>query len=542
MQSLLVTLLAWQGVQAGNATPKVEEPTIVQDSGDSTAAMISATPIRLPLGASDGPFHLHVSISDDATARVTGDKARLEVIPAVEVGAAEVVFDGASAYSARGPSGVDFIFRGTVTGLAPGTTEMRWAKLTAGTYEQFVEFTLTSAVADTQKWSIAPPAGHILMKRGDRIPLLLTTGTAPVRGLAVAWSSLTEESTKARLEASDLRLCDADSAECNPPGTLSSGQVHDLFLDLPGLDERGTFTGSVGLSATGFREPIFVPIHIDSTFEPPVVGFLVGALAILAGVALSWYGSAVLRHRTRRTRMLIPVARLRDAFTKTKRDAHDAAEAARIILPGFSHQVAVLLQGLSEQELTSRGFLPSVWPPAFEPESGGDGLQDYVTEASAFLARLVIIKDGIVEAIKLLDGANLSEVRSAIQKLDDAARNVDPSEELAQLQARVDAIVDALRPLSAQGVSAARAKRSEIERIHTSLGALNMQAWFLWMAVTVVTGVLTLVMSDPGFGIARDFFVCFAWGLGVQTTGLLLPQLSRDEIGQTIGVTIPKSD
>ena len=265
-----------------------------------------------------------------------------------------------------------------------------------------------------------------------------------------------------------------------------------------------------------------------------------GALAILVGIALSWYGSAVLRHRIQRRRMQIPIARLRDALSETKRDAHEAADAIRIGLPGFSRQVAVALRGLSEQELVSRGILPSGWPPAFEPVSVGDGLQDYLTEASAFLKRLVMIKEGIVEAVSLRDGACLADVQAAVRNLDKAAENLNPTEDIAHLQARVDAIVDALRPMSAQGVSAVRARRFDVERIQTSLGALNMQAWFLWMAVTVVTGVITLVLSDPGFGIARDFWVCFAWGLGIQTTGLLLPQLFRDEIGQSIGVTIPK--
>ena len=59
------------------------------------------------------------------------------------------------------------------------------------------------------------------------------------------------------------------------------------------------------------------------------------------------------------------------------------------------------------------------------------------------------------------------------------------------------------------------------------------------MVITVGVGVAALIMSDPGFGTRLDLLKCLFWGLGVQTAGQQLQQLTPATVRTAFGVSVP---
>ena len=143
-------------------------------------------------------------------------------------------------------------------------------------------------------------------------------------------------------------------------------------------------------------------------------------------------------------------------------------------------------------------------------------------------------------------------IDAAIQKLDDASESVKTAETatvlvnatIEALNAEIATLPPAREPRIASVPDSERDRAASrpptVQQLNVDLRLLGLSMWVVWGLVTWVVGIGALLATNYGFGVGADYIKCFLWGLGVQTAGQQLQQLTPSSVSTAFSVTLPK--
>ena len=435
-----------------------------------------------------------------------------------------------------------------VSGLTLNAALSRYARVKLGQNATVFGYTLTNRPSSIVDFAVtAKPVWNV---RGNNPPMdiVVQAHDQPVIGLQIAQSTLIEQSVGTQIGASSLQLCSeppvADS--CKEPLPIAAQTNRTVYLSVKDADlSNGVFKGSVSFTADGRSEP--KPVEIVLKSSSWCAGFF-GLIIIVVGVVGAWFVNVYGRLVVLRLSALEAAATVRESLDSLLTDVTDFEKQTNISLPKLKTCLQARASELTVKSLET--VLPST--NAYYKQFDDTALKATLSKGTTALdIYTVIVKQGINRILgywKSANVANQQAVASAASALDvgdvldaSTARTlVDGA--VKQAASAATRTVGALAALGSGGGGAPVPKAAELSShtILVRLGKVNFALWAAYIALVVISGAVTLIFLNPGFGTLLDFVYCLFWGFGLPTTLDKLQQLTVAGVSSSLSVSVPK--
>jgi hypothetical protein len=402
-----------------------------------------------------------------------------------------------------------------VKGLPKAASQERVFLISYGELQEEHPYTLSNTRATPFAWSLkAAPDWNVGTTNALRVAVRV--GDVTATRVTLQQAELTSDDKLKRTLGTDLfMLCDAATDPCTPPGSLSPGQAHALYLRprTPPLP-AGVYKGNVSIGATEKTEHELLAVTL---YSPLRDGALLGILALSGGVLLSLVLLTVRSWmQNQREKEVIALLRKRLDATVVEFEALPAnlKQAAR---SWRSTADTLTAEILAVTDLVRKPY----------PSVNDDEVASFETFKSAIEARAAtavflrrLVRDGLQKVAAIQE-----EFPEHPNHTETAARQIAAIDPAEDVPVRIRTILETLEA-AVQPVADPRA------RFRIVLAAA-------WALISVLTGFVLLVLQNPGFGTELDFLYCFLWALGVSAIGQSATNLTPAGIAGSIGVKLP---
>jgi hypothetical protein len=449
----------------------------------------------------------------------------------------------------RGKTSRAWLVRVTVEGLTPRTSQRRYLRLSLGTLESVVAYTLSDVVPATFTWTVTEPTSPWLVWRGiaestRATGVTVTTADGTATGLRLAHASLRDAAASHEIGLGDLELCGTDSGECGSPSPVDPQSNRTFWLRLKTWP-HGKYTGTVALAVDERPElkTVNVNVHASSWMA---VAF--GLLLLALGTAVGWSVNVWARGRVARLEAQMAAAAVSDRAAALARGLDEAPHELKGRTATMRRVLVGVQESLTVESLDKAKLLHPVVPWALRTATDTAALlKDHLTAKSNVLAGLQILLDkGLrpwwVRWLRAAEGSSdRAHLAEAIERLD--AQSVDAGDETKAAEILRTVAAQLASDLGQQGDAAGRAPEPRAERdlLTWQMTRVQEYAWLVWGLVTVLTGAAALVLPNAGFGTAQDLLLCFFWGMGLPVAVDRLQSLGPGGVASSIGVTLPKA-
>lgn len=387
--------------------------------------------------------------------------------------------------------------------------------------------------------TIKPPPSRLVLIANDRTSFAISS-SQEAKNLHVIHSSLQDQSTGVQLAPSWLHVCLPDAAECSGFVDLPAGTSTRVDLQVDrNLPVRGVFAGTVTLGVDAHPEMSSFDLTVLATSTCSRVA---GAALILLGIVLSLFVSLFLRQQAQRADLLVPASELGEVLVSARERVERIRATTGQDLPRTKARLSQLLTDLSPRTLEQRGWLPPLIPSPFRAASDTSSTyRQFLADQALRVAAVLEVVEGEVRAADRF-AAHAVAVQTALSALDALANTVQTVDEArAGIGPIMTTLNAALAPPPVPALAPAPpAAPPTVRELRVQLSRLNASMWLVWAGLTWLVGLMSLVITNDGFGITLDYFKCFFWGLGVQIAGQQLQQLAPTTITTAFNVSIPK--
>ncbi|HVT58615.1 MAG TPA: hypothetical protein VHR45_09455 [Thermoanaerobaculia bacterium] len=529
----------------GKLAPALLLPLLLLQPGRGMATILSLVDpiVSLPSSLSDGQSTLRLRAE-----AISGPVSAKGLPPALADNGPVVTvkFTVLQEVATSIPQTREWYVRTDVSHLPPKTTQARVAEVEFAGVHTTLSYTLTNQLVAPFTWSPKPTlATWSLSTR--RIGLGIVQG--PANDVKIRFCQLVEQSTKELLDCRRFHLCREVGGKCGGELRLGYGP-NSIFLKMDDdFHPVGNFRGSVQVTALEKPDGESLALDIYGTTRWRAV---YGVVVVAFGVGLAWAISVFARARIDRDQALIPAVLLSATLDKLLATLRQVPPQWSANVASTADAVHKLQDGLTEQYLDGQGWLPprvpSPYPSIYSNTNYNQYLQK-VTEHANMLG--VIINNGMAKAwglykpgMSAAQGQTIANELKALDGLD--ARITPPSQ--AQAQQEVEKVMAQLAAALA-GPPNALAKPSSgqpamqpptYRTLSFQVARLTWMIWLVLFLITVVTGYAALIQSKAGFGLARDYLVCFLWGLGLPVASLQLSALVPSSVSTALHLSILK--
>lgn len=391
------------------------------------------------------------------------------------------------------------------------------------------------------------------------------TADFAARDFRLVQSALQAEDTRHRLGPQDFVLCTppCESGEHwsdrvrLPAKQTVPVQMKLVTRPLDNAYAEGTYTGALTFAAANSETKTtgVITLYLSNPIRKAL-----GVLLIIAGVLLGWIVSSYAPSRAAHLEALAPAVRLADAVRALARRVSRAAENGGPGFPTLSTTLGELEQQLKSAYLVSRDFLPRSFPQAYGNNLKAEEYAAHLTAVGGSVERLHVLVQAGVEALQevwseaMANAALKVEAEKARDGLDAlATATLSPDEMQTQVQSEMQALWDAINHqqqaagVKLTGFASGTATRRTAppltsEGLSAQLTQLDYAVWWIWLAITVVTGWATLILNEPGFGTPQDLLFCLLWGIGLPVGMDKLKELKPADVATRLKVQVPKTD
>lgn len=411
-----------------------------------------------------------------------------------------------------------------------------------------------STRANSATWSVqGPPGGRWTLRSGRDYEVIVTAGDQPLQNLMLVGSTLQNTETGARIGVRAIKLCVVEGASgerrdttgaCTAVAKIDSTKSAPVVLRIhPDTSvEAGVYTGDLSFAAEGGEgvKPLALRVENTSTGR-----WILGGLAIAAGVLLSWLLTVFLRQRAARAAAELPAAQLRDAVRELRPQATAATELTGVELPGLLTQLADREEALSIAALEANGLPPKIANPFSAQQDGTEAYQRYLTDQGGRIrALVVIVRVGVGTAVAMWPAGNHARITQALRELDALAAQ-QPTPEQAEVRVReiLAGIPDpaaAVRDFDHGRAAGSAAELPPAREVMVQLQRISLTGWSISLVLTVLVGLVVLVITNHGFGTLLDYVKCVFWGMGLPFVTQQIQQLSPTSVYSTLKLTLPK--
>lgn len=368
-------------------------------------------------------------------------------------------------------------------------------------------------------WAIKAPPQHWVSRTAKVTSFAASADSTAVRNVRLVHSTLQEQSTRQRLDASQLKLCAAGDTVCAAPIDIARKSVRRLELRAgPGFPRAGTYTGSVYFAAdssTGMQQ---ADLTVLATSRTAKAG---GALAILLGIACAWLFSVFLRNAAIRAQVKMQAGQILEEVTRIRNLLPEVEAVRGSELHAMRRRLDAVQAQFEMGRLESETYVPGRIPPAFAAAPGPEKFQALVVATEKVLAGLDTLVAAMSHIVRMWPRLHPlpDPAHEALNDLDHAAATVADAE---TAQAVAKAAIAHAQSEAKTDLHAGGPVRPEFPTIRE--GRVQMQSvsswgWALWALLTWTAGVFTLIAGNFAFGLEVDYFKCFFWGLGIQVAG-----------------------
>ena len=423
------------------------------------------------------------------------------------------------------------------------------------TLSDVLSYTITNLLP-TVDADVSPGSDTIFLQQSRDTDFTVNVKGRPLRGLAVCQAALVDTNTGNHLQGEYLGMYLAGpDAEANPQVrspylTLTAASTKVRLFVLPAFQDKGVFTGTVGLCSASKATVTTLKLTVNSS---SCAAKIAGAFLVLAGIGLYVLVTVVLKQRSRQLTALLPASRLVEALNGLRNSAKQVAHRAGVELPVLlgdgkvEHSLQSLISQLSVATLREAGYLPPLLTNPFQPPDVGTVYQQYLQNISAQeLNDAIIVGDGFQRVMYLWKHLDEKSACVALTELDQLALEADSSSD--PMRPKVDALVSGIaprRPESAKMLlvahdyfGASGGTPPSVHEITVQLDYVSGIGWIIWALLTFLFGCGVLILSNHGFGTWQDLFKCFLWGLGIQAAGQGLQALTPSSTASTFSLQI----
>jgi hypothetical protein len=184
-----------------------------------------------------------------------------------------------------------------------------------------------------------------------------------------------------------------------------------------------------------------------------------------------------------------------------------------------------------------------------------DDYKQFLAQAAARIALLtLIVEDGLVEVWRKLPTALTDPAKQAIRAASQAldlkgAEDPPPAsrDAINFIQSTLKTLDDSLRvaqpppPDQPEPPPRAAIMPPSFEQLSIEIRDLSGIAWLVFGGLAVAVGAYVLIISNLGFGVPSDYFVCLFWGFGLPVGGQQLAQSTVGSVGSILGISLPKT-
>jgi hypothetical protein len=429
-------------------------------------------------------------------------------------------------------------FAVTVTGLSPANAMQQRYAIVEYTDKktQTIPYFLTNQPPSAFAWTISKPPDPWV--HSDWLPsvgctaLTVTPKDSPATGLTISSANLVEQVTKQAITAGDLRLCRNEQCTGSDSIDLPPNTPTRLHLCTTSAF-HGNFHGTVALASLQRPDGDTILQNIDlSSFLLKILG----VIAIGVGVFLAWWSKVWARARLERDQALMPAVVMRTQLRTLQQVLCQLRAPYRAVPTNLNQSITDLLGELDDTVLDQQKFLPPQFPNPYGYSVDAAGYKAYLEARNPKIQLLsALIRQGVVRADAedngTLTAAQQAQVATAISNIDRICINTpQPTAEqaLALVQPILTNLHNILFPPPAGAPPAAPLPPAnparEYEVLSLEMQSISKGVWLLYGVLTALSGLVVLILNNPGFGVPVDFVFAFFWGFGLPTTvGALAP-------------------
>ena len=349
----------------------------------------------------------------------------------------------------------------------------------------------------------------------------------------VVHAELVESATKRRLTDAHFSLQDFAPQSRARGISLSAGGFKTASLCVeqqPAI--HGNYTGRITLGAPGAKAIVLNNAQVAaSSFRAKAAGFAL----LTASALLAWYLKQYTTNRISRAQALLGIAVLRASL----KEAASSIEKVRAAFPGSIPELERATADLLNTHLTEAWADKNVFVHPRVPFPGTVSVR--TSEYGSFLERMrkqvdliraVVLPNAVDVVTALHRGTPESACRAVLGQLDDVFTQAPQPMEAAKLaKAAVAGLPrNGMAPAGIYSMQDTGSERADLApgRLLAEVNRMSVLAWAGIIVVTILTGWLTLILRNAGFGNPIDYVLCTAWGLGVPVaTGAIAPALGR---------------
>lgn len=513
------------------AVPLLFFPLRLDATGESPGVFRFADPIvRIPSGAQSGTGQIVLQSTSDQTAAPT-----IRDVALPQPFAAAVKFD---LFRDQSESKNRWQFAVTVTGLSPANTvQPHYATVQyADKKEETIPYFVSNQPLGSFAWTISKPPDPWVYS--DWLPnagctsLIVTAKDSPATGLVISSANLIEQTTKQAITARDLRLCRDERCTAQGSIDLAANVPTPLLLCLA-RSFHGNYHGNVAVAC--LQKPDGEPIlqNIDTS------SFLlksVGVLAIGLGVCLAWWGKIWARARLERDQALMAAVVMRTQLRALEEVLRELRAPYRTTVANLLAAIKALLEELEDSVLDQRKFVPPKFPNPYGYSVDAAAYKAYLEDRNPKIQLLsTLIRQGVVPAEAedngTLTAAQQAQVHAAISDIDRMSIRVPvptADQALLQVQGLLTNLHLTLYPPAPgappQAPAVPVSPMREYEVLSLEMQSISKGIWLLYGVLTALSGLVFLILSNPGYGVSVDLVFAFFWGFGLPTTiGALTP-------------------
>jgi hypothetical protein len=429
-------------------------------------------------------------------------------------------------------------FRVIVTGLSlANATQQRYAVIEYAAHKtQTIPYLLTNQPAFSFTWAISKPPDpwvHSGWLPGSACTaFVVTPKDSPATGLTVNSSNLLEQSTKQAITSQDLRLCLGDDCTGKDPVDLPANVPSRLRLCTT-RSFHGNFRGVVTLASLQKPDGETILQSLDlSSF----IVKLLGVIVIGLGVFLAWWSKVWARARLERDQALMLAVVMRTQLRSLQQILSQLRQPYRAAPTNLNNSITVLLGELDDTVLDEHKFLPPKFPNPYGYSVDAAGYKAYLEARNVKIQIFSTLTRQGVALAEAEDNGTLTAqqqvlIVTAISDIDRICSNApQPTADQALLLVRqiLTNLHNSLfppppgAPLAAPVLPAIPAR--EYELLSIEMQSISKGLWFLYGILTALSGLVVLILNNPGFGVPVDIVFAFFWGFGLPTTiGALAP-------------------
>lgn len=435
-----------------------------------------------------------------------------------------------------------------VKGLPRTATQKRLLSFTFAGQQVTLPYTLTNKSTATFSWSVKAPVSELSLTAGESVGIGIAVQAVAATHVRVMQVTLVEQARKKPL-GGDIVLCEQQTS-CRADITLESNSANRLWLRTSSAPPIvGKYVGTVIVGAD--QKPDGETINL-TIYGTTLCHQLLGVLVILIGVVGAWMTTTSIQSRLNRAQALLPARLMAERVAALQRQM---AAAPNVISAADLAQTNAALEqldtALGVTSLDANGYLPRSLPLPFKgTDPKIDEYKQFLAQSKAKVALLgLIVENGFVAVWRKTpaapnDAAALA-LHTACSALDaEGAQNPPPADNdvIAFIRATLATLDTALNGGRAPPDYVPPAISSPtFEQLSIEIRNLSAIAWLVFGALATCVGTYVLIISNLGFGVPSDYFVCLFWGFGLPVGGQQLVQSTIGSVGTALNIGVPKA-